>query len=428
MSAGGGAFLGGAKGRLLPASVPFRFFGAAVVFHFLAWFALAAGAEVWPAAPGALGWPLAALHLITLGVLGMAALGAGAQLLPVATRQPAPGHRLLGALWWPYTGGVAVLALGMGLAQPQWLAAGAAAVTLSFLAWAALMFRNLLGARGMPGVVAHGWTALLALIVVLASALSLAATWLGLPAPGRDAVLAVHAVWAPYGFMGMLVLGLAYILVPMFAMADRPGEREQLLSWALAFAGLVLAASAALFTQAAFALRIAALCAGSAAAGLHLRLMLRSLRSGMRGELGRSFTLVKIGWGGLAASLALAWAMVLELPVPRLATLYGLCLVGVWLLSLLLGMLQRILPFLAAMHAGGTGRRARTPSSLTHETALRVHFACHITALALLGMAALLDNAWLVRAGAVAGAVGAGAFAWFFAVAIQRMGRQPTLS
>ena len=428
MTARSGAFLGGAKGRLLPASVPFRFFGAAVVFHIFAWLALAAGATVWSAAPGALGWPLAALHLVTLGVLGMAAMGAGAQLLPVATRQPAPGHRLLGALWWPYTAGVAVLALGMGFARPQWLAAGAVAVTLAFLAWAALMFRNLLGARGMPGVVAHGWAALLALLVVLASALSLAATWLGLPTPSRDAVLAVHAVWAPYGFMGMLVLGLSYILVPMFAMADRPGEREQLSSWGLAFAALVLAGLAVLLPQAAFALRIVALLAGSAAAALHLRLMLRTLRSGMRRELGPSFTLVKIGWGGLAASLALAWALVLDIPVPRLPTLFGLCLVGVWLLSLLLGMLQRILPFLAAMHAGGSGRRARTPSSLTHDAALRVHFTCHVAALALLGLAAVMDNAWLVRAGALAGAVGAAAFAWFFAVVLRRMGRQPPLS
>jgi len=423
-----GAFLGGAKGRLLPASVPFRFFGAAVVFHCLAWLALAAGAEAWPAAPGALGWPLASLHLVTLGVLGMTAMGAGAQLLPVATRQPAPGHRLLGALWWPYTAGVAVLVLGMGFAQPPWLAVGAVAVTLAFLAWAVLMLRNLLGARGMPGVVAHGWGALVALLIVLASALSLAATWLGLPAPSRDAVLAVHAVWAPYGFMGMLALGLSYILVPMFALADRPGEREQLASWGLALAALVLAAVAVLFAQAAFAVRIAALIAGSAGAALHLRLMLRTLKSGMRGELGRSFTLVKIGWAGLAASLALAWALVLELPVPRLATLFGLCLVGVWLLSLLLGMLQRIVPFLAAMHAGGSGRRARTPSSLTHEAALRVHFACHVAALVLLGLAAALDNAWLVRAAAATGAVGAAAFAWFFAVALRRMGRPAGLS
>ena len=174
----------------------------------------------WPTAPGALGWPLAALHLVTLGVLGMAALGAGAQLLPVATRQPAPGHRLLGALWWPYTGGVAVLALGMGFAQPLWLAVGAVAVDARVpgvgRAHVSQPARRARHARRR-----RAWlVALFALLVVLVSALSLAATWLGLPAPSRDAVLAVHAVWAPYGFMGMLVLGLSYILVPMFALAD----------------------------------------------------------------------------------------------------------------------------------------------------------------------------------------------------------------
>ena len=31
----GGAFLAGATSRLLPMSIPFRFFGAAIVFHVL---------------------------------------------------------------------------------------------------------------------------------------------------------------------------------------------------------------------------------------------------------------------------------------------------------------------------------------------------------------------------------------------------------
>jgi len=418
-----GAFLGGAKSRLLPASIPFRFFGAAVVFHLLAWVALAAAADIWTAAPAALGWPLAALHLLTLGVLGMTAMGAGAQLLPVATRQPAPGHPLLAALWWVYTAGVLVLALGMGLAQPVCLGVGAATVALALLAWGLLMMQNLRRARGMPGVVAHGWVAVAALAVVLASALSLAGTWLGLPVPSRDVALALHAVWAPYGFMGMLALGLSYILVPMFALADSPAERKQLVSCALALAALLLAGVGA-FVQAPFALRCIALLAATAAAALHGRLMLQALRSGMRRELGRSFTLVKIGWAGLAASLVLAGAMVLDLPVPRLPAAFGLGLIGVWLLSFLLGMLQRILPFLAAMHAGGAGRRARTPSALTHDAALRVHFHCHLAALALLGLAITLDNAWLVRAGAAVGTAGAMAFAWFFAVVLRRM-RQP---
>ena len=39
-----GAFLGGAVGRLLPASIPFRYLGAAAVFHVAARVSLVAGA------------------------------------------------------------------------------------------------------------------------------------------------------------------------------------------------------------------------------------------------------------------------------------------------------------------------------------------------------------------------------------------------
>jgi hypothetical protein len=350
----------------------------------------------------------------------MTALGAGAQLLPVATRQPAPGHRLLAAIWWLYTIGVAVLALGMGLARPPVLAAGAVAVSVALAAWAVLMVRNLRGARGMPGVVAHGWAALAALAVVLATAISLAGTWLGLAVPPRETTLALHLVFAPFGFMGLLALGLSYILVPMFAMADSPSDRAQLASFLLALAALVLAGLAAMGV-APTPLQIAALLAGSAAVVLHVRLMLQALRTGMRRELGRSFTLVKFGWAGLIASLLLALGLVLELQVPRLAAWFGLCLIGVWLLSFLLGMLQRIVPFLAAMYVGGSGRRAQTPSALTRDDALAVHFASHLAAIALLGLAIALDNTWVALAGATAGAVGALAFGFFYVTVLRRM-------
>jgi len=416
----GGGFLGGAKTRLLPASIPLRFFGAACAFHLLAWLALLAGAQAWPQAPAAMGWPLAALHLVTLGVLGMTAMGAGAQLLPVATRKPAPGHRLLAAIWWTYTPGVAVLALGMGLARPLWLAAGALAVALAFSAWAVLMVRNLRGARGMPGVVAHGWAALIALVVVLATALSLAASWLGIAAQARDMALALHLVFAPYGFMGMLVLGLAYILVPMFALADAPADRAQLASFALAAVGIALASLAALGI-ASTVLRVGALGAGAGAVSLHVVLMARVLRTGMRKELGRSFTLVKLGWAGLLASLGFALALVLDAPVPRLGSWFGLCLIGVGLLSFLLGMLQRILPFLAAMHAGGAGRRAPTPSGLTNDGLLRIHFTCHTVALSGLALAIVTDSGWMAAAAAAIGAAGALAFFAFYATLLRRL-------
>lgn len=423
MTASGAFFLGGARSRLLPASIPLRFFAAAVVYHVLAWIALAAGAAQWLSFGGGLGWPLAALHLLTLGVLGMTALGAGAQLLPVATRQPAPGHRLLAAIWWLYTPCVAALALGMGLMRPLWLAAGAVGVAASFVGWGLLMLRNLRGGRGMPGVLAHGWAALASLAILLASALALAATWLGLPAPSRATTLALHLVFAPYGFMGVLALGLSYILVPMFALSDTPPVREQLVSCALAVAALLLAAAAALGVEPRL-LRLAALAAAALAVALHLHLMRRSLRGGMRQELGRSFTLVKLGWAGLAASLAAALALVLGWPVPRLEAWFGLCLAGVWLLSFLLGMLQRILPFLAAMHAAGAGRRAPTPSSLTDDRALAIHFGCHAAALAGLALALAADSALLALLAALVGAAGAVAFGWFALIVLRRLAQK----
>ena len=81
-----------------------------------------------PAFAGGLGWPLAALHLLTLGVLTMTAIGASLQLLPVATRQPIPSWRWPAAIWWLYTPGVAAIAFGMGVGDARLLGAGTVAV------------------------------------------------------------------------------------------------------------------------------------------------------------------------------------------------------------------------------------------------------------------------------------------------------------
>jgi hypothetical protein len=343
------SFLGGAGGRLLPLGIPLRFSLAAAVYHVLGWLALAACAGDALAFRGGLGWPLAALHLFTLGVFGMTALGTGAQLLPVATRQSPVGERALKAIWWLYVPGVAAVALGMGASLPALLAGGAVCVALALIAWTALVARHLVGARGMPGVTAHAWVALGSLGVLLASALLLAAGWMGWPAPARQPLLALHLVFAPFGFMGMLALGLSYILVPMFALAHPPRAAAQLASCALLAAGLGLAALSLLAPHAPW-LRALAWACGVAGVLLHLHLMRAALAEGMRKELGRSLVLVKLAWAALLLALVaggLAWAGV---DLPRLHAWVGLALLA-WLLSFVLGMLQRILPFLAALHA-----------------------------------------------------------------------------
>lgn len=329
------------------------------------------------------------------------------------------------AIWWVYTPGVAAVALGMGLPSPALLAGGAVAVLAALAAYAVLLALNLIGARGMPAVVAHGWTALASLLIVLATALFLAGTYVGLPGLDRGAALALHVSFAAYGFMGMLALGLSYILVPMFALSPAPAERQALASCACAVLGLAFAAAAA-FDIAPLTMRMAAIVAGAVAVAVHLSLMRAALRTGMRRELGPSFRLVRIAWGLLVVSLIAGLALVLDVPFDGMTALFGITLIGGWLLTFVLGILQRIVPFLASMHAAAGRRLPPTPSALTARGPLAVHFACHLAGLALLGIAVIMDNRGIVGAAALVGAVGAIAFGAFFVIVLRRMGR-PTL-
>jgi hypothetical protein len=420
----GGTFLAGATSRLLPASVPFRFFGAAAAFHTLAWLALLMGAADWPQWRGGLGWPLAALHLITLGTLVASAIGASLQLLPVATRQPVRSSALAAALWWAYVPGVALLALGMGLARPGWLAVGAGAVILALVTYGVLLAMNLRGARGMPGVVLHGWGALAALALLAVSALLLVALWLGQPLVDRDTARALHLLGGVFGVMGLLAFGFAYILLPMFALASVPDERQQLASGATAIAAIGLASLAAVGV-APLALRIVAIIAGAVAFALHLRLVRNIFATGMRRDLGRALLLMRIGWSALALALALALAAVLADAYGGPAELFGrlfvIAAVGGWLLSFLFGVLERILPFLAAMHAAQGQKRPPTPSALTLERPLDGHFGCHVAALALLATATVAESPMLAALAAGVGAVGAVCFDVFYITLMRRL-------
>jgi hypothetical protein len=160
--------------------------------------------------------------------------------------------------------------------------------------------------------------------------------------------------------------------------------------------------------------------AGSTGVLLHLYLMRQALATGMRQDLGRSFVLVKSAWAALLLALVLAGVLWSGLPLPHARAWLALALVA-WLLGMVLGFLQRILPFLAALHAAAGRRRGPTASSLTHERALRLHIACHFAALALLALAIGLDSATFAQLGAFTGLAGACAFAVFYLHVLRRL-------
>jgi hypothetical protein len=413
-------FLGGAKSRLLPASIPFRFFAAAAVFHVLLWLVLLAGAGEAVGFRGGLGSTLASVHLLTLGVLTTTAIGASVQLLPVATRRTLHAVWPIKLVFWLTVPGMLALMGGMYLAQTSMLITGAVITTAGLLLYCGLLADNLRRASGLAVVGAYGWAALAALVMVIVLGVALAFNEKAGFLSDHGAAALAHLILGGFGFMGLLVLGFSHILVPMFALAAAPAKRPSFVSFAAAAAALILGTLGALIGN-RDVLAAAAL-VGLAAAALHLWLMVRVLKTGMRKRLGLSFVLVRAAWVNLPATLLVGLAALYGFAGKNGATLFGFLLLFGWLLTFLFAILQRIMPFLASMFvpppaSGGTA----IVSELAGAPSLKLHAVCHATALAVLAVAIILDDAMVARVGSAIGLVGAIAFAWFTADIIRRM-------
>lgn len=399
-----GTFMKGAQNRLLPPMVPFGFFGAALVFHAAAWILLAVFAEQVPAFLGGPGPVLAAVHLVTLGVLTLSAMGAAFQILPVLTKKEVSAK--LGRLGlWHSVAGIVLLCYGM-YAQELWTLAGGGLLMVGGLTALWLILASAMrGYKEMPAVIAHVRVVLGSLVVFgLAGLVLITDLWWGF-LPDHGGLAVAHAVVAAYGFMGMLAFGFSFVLVPMLATA--PYGQEQ---GGRASAWLGAAALAFAFIGLAFDIRPALLVGGAlglATVVFHVRIMVRLMASRMRKELGDSFVLVCLGWVLLPASIVVGLMAAMGLWQDSTAPLFGFLVVFGWLLSFTLGILQRIMPFLASMHTVGGEHKPVRLADLTSQPPLRLHLICHCAALLLMIAGIVGENTLAVRLGASAGLVGA---------------------
>ncbi|MCP3970848.1 MAG: hypothetical protein GY717_11155 [Rhodobacteraceae bacterium] len=414
-------FLGGAKDRLLPVSIPFRFFLSAAVFHLLAWAALFWAADEVAGFAGGAGPVLAAIHLATLGVFAMTAIGASFQLLPVVTRQPLARIWPAKVSFWLLLPGICLLTWGMAVYLPTAMQAGAVLVTAGFTAFALLTVDNLRRAGSMLVVAAHGWAVLAALAVLVVLGLLLVWDMTGGFLDDRYSLAILHAVLASFGFMGLLVLGLSLVLIPMFVLARSPAAR---LGWLqLALAVLALAGFSAGVLADVPALLWVSLLAGFGAAAVYLWQMLKALRSSMRKRLGLSFWLIRASWSLLLVCLTLGGVLIADIAIPNAPALFGFVLLAGWQLTFLTGVLQRIMPFLASMHAAGPSGLPPLLSELTAEGPLKVHAVCHGLALLFCAAGIALDQAVLVRLGAGSGVLGAAAFGAFSVTVLRKLAK-----
>jgi hypothetical protein len=406
-----GDFMMGARSRLLPPSVPFRFFGAAVFFQMAAWGLLAIYAEELPGYLGGPGEMLAVLHLVTLGVGIMTAMGAAFQLLPVATKKPLRSVGACKATFWLFLPGVLMLTHGMGHQQLWAMEGGGGLAVAGILLFAALLIDNLRQVADMKVVTDHAWVAVASLLILAGLGLTLLGDFDYGFLPDHQAVALAHAVAAGYGFMGMLALGFSFILIPLFGLSAPPDEvNGRRAAWIMT-AGLLVTVCGLLFDS--LACVVLGAVAGLCGLGLHLWVMVKVMKSRMKKSLGDSFVLIRTGWLLLPPSVCCGVAAAFGLMVDRSGPMFGFLLVFGWLLSFLTGVLQRIMPFLASLHSVRPGMKPILMATLIAARPLRIHMIGHMTALVLVSLGILAGNGSIIRVGALAGAIGAIGFAFF---------------
>lgn len=417
--------MAGAQGRLLPPSIPYRFFIASSLYQILAWGMLFFSADQVSFFQGGTGYVLAALHALTLGVFVMVAMGASFQVLPVVTNQSFPSLWPVKLASYLYIPGVGALVAGFAMSHDLAMASGGALATAGLGVYVIIIGRLLLDASGFKVLTSHIWFAFVALMALVLLGLGMIFNFMP---TDQNVSATAHATVAIFGFMGLFAMGFASILVPMFALANPAAEGRSLFVMAVYGAGLVLAAYGALAEQLeVFVLGAGLLLVGSVS---HVQVMKALLKKGMKKKLGISFVLIKTSWVLFPVSIAVGIAGVSGIPYEPTLLIAGYLAVFGWLLTFILGVQQQIMPFLAAMNVSKAGGRPPRLSQLAQGRPLKIHAVCHFAAVGLLGIGIITQLEPAIQAGAIFGIVGAIAFLWFTLDVYKRMlisARKPSI-
>ncbi len=224
-----------------PISVPFRFFITAPIFGLLAALLLLLyGPEIlisrWAPAT------LALTHLITLGFLGMIMCGAMMQMLPVLAGSPVPRVKPVAtAVHGLLTIGTLALVAGFLSGITGLFHLALSALGLGFLIFIIAISVALIRIR-TPNATIHGMRlAIASLATTVILGLTIGAGFSGMTSLSQLIPLTdIHLGWGILGWIGILVVGVAYQVVPMFQLTpEYPQRLTGPLSWVL-FATLVI--------------------------------------------------------------------------------------------------------------------------------------------------------------------------------------------
>jgi len=389
-----------------PIWVPYRFFLTAPLFG------IAAGLLLAWAGPDALAsrWTpmaLALTHLMVAGFMLQAMCGALLQFIPVAAGANIWRAGLVASLVHPaLVVGVALLAGGFLAGPGPWFAAGAGLIVTALSGYVAVAGFALFRAPAQGATIVALRVAVLALVVTYVLGFTLTLGLRGSPGVPLLEITHVHAAWGLGGWSLLLLSGVSYYVVPMFQLTPAyPVWLGRLLPWGLL---TVLLLWAAQLSGRAFGWQSWVLLAGLLLAGTFAVVTLRLQALRRRRVPDVTLTLFR---GGMASLLAAIVALVATIAVPPAPTFVAafssmtflaapewavaigiLTFVGLFV-SVITGMLYKIVPFLNWLHLQRLGGLTVLPPNMKQmipERAMIGQMRLHFVALAAL----LVAVAW----------------------------------
>ncbi len=350
---------------------------------------------------------LAATHLVTLGFITLVMLGAIVQVLPVVTGVSVPSSDWVApASQLGVAAGVVAMAWGLSTGLPDitrfgtiLLGGGLGLFIPAALAAAWKTRRNPTGrAMGLS---------VLSLLAVAGLGVYLLAGHAGWVPLRRD-LTDIHAAWALGGWVGLLVMGVSYQVVPLFQVTPPYPRIVQEYLPTVGFVALIAWTLGRLNRWPIVAnvgiVGVALTLGAYAVVTLWLQTRRRRKIRDITTDAWRT------GMGSLALAGLITIAAVaglVDLAEPKLALSFGIVLVIGFAVSVVQGMLYKIVPFLSWLHLQNVLTRhnlvgqvkIRNMRQLLPVKGPRRQFVAHLIALGLLLLAAWLGGPWVRIAG-----------------------------
>jgi hypothetical protein len=347
---------------------------------------------------------LALTHLLTLGVLANTMIGALFQILPVVAGIEIPRPNLTATIVHAFlTIGTILLANAFWLVQPVLFQLAivclATAFGWLFIACAMGLWQTYASNASATVIAIRLAVVSLLMTVILGIAIASVFAWqINLP---LLQLTDLHALWGLSGWVGLLVMGVAFQVIPMFQVTQLyPQWLTRSLTWGV-FALLVLRSIATMTEQHVFlttALSACIMMAFVAFAWITLSLLWRRKRP--------KADPTTLFWRTAMASLigsAIVWVIQSATDYPVTPITLGVLFIAGFALSAINGMLYKIVPFLLWYHAQSNAEPGNKstmsikkilPDSIAHK-----QFYAHVVALLLLVAATIWPN--MVRVAAV---------------------------